>query len=207
MSYLAAGIILGFSAGIAPGPLLALVIAETLEHDINAGIKVALAPVITDLPIVILTLLVFAGLSDFQALVGLISIGGGFFVALLAIQSLRTSGMDVDHRAIKDESFQKGVIVNFLSPHPYLFWLGVGAPMTVKAMQHSRLAAAAFIGGFYVFLIGSKIVVAVSVGKSRAFLKGSVYIWMMRCLGIVLFILAGRLICDGFKMVTATNFL
>ncbi|MFK5986205.1 MAG: hypothetical protein QM479_12390 [Pseudomonadota bacterium] len=47
------GIALALSAGFAPGPLLTLVISETLQHDIKAGIKVAFAPIITDFPIMI----------------------------------------------------------------------------------------------------------------------------------------------------------
>ncbi len=38
------GIILGLSAGLAPGPLLTLVIAATLRRDAAAGIRVALPP-------------------------------------------------------------------------------------------------------------------------------------------------------------------
>ena len=45
-------LVLGLAAGFAPGPLLVLVISETLQHSTRAGIKVAFAPVITDLAIV-----------------------------------------------------------------------------------------------------------------------------------------------------------
>ena len=46
INFLTIGTILGLSAGFAPGPLLALVISETLQHDIKSGVKVALAPII-----------------------------------------------------------------------------------------------------------------------------------------------------------------
>lgn len=64
--FLTTGAILGLSAGIAPGPLLALVISETLRHGMKAGVKVALAPIISDLPIVALTLYILAKLSAFN---------------------------------------------------------------------------------------------------------------------------------------------
>ena len=67
ISYLTIGIILGFSAGFAPGPLLALVISETLRHNIRSGIKVALAPIVTDLPIILISLFILAKLSDSDA--------------------------------------------------------------------------------------------------------------------------------------------
>jgi len=45
---------------------LALLLAETLRHGAKAGMKVALAPVITDLPIIALTLFLVANLSGFH---------------------------------------------------------------------------------------------------------------------------------------------
>jgi threonine/homoserine/homoserine lactone efflux protein len=56
--FLIIGIILGLSAGFAPGPLLTLVISESLQHGVRSGIKVALAPIISDLPIILLTLFI-----------------------------------------------------------------------------------------------------------------------------------------------------
>jgi len=72
--YLTIGTILGLSAGLAPGPLLALVISETILHDIRAGIKVALAPLVTDLPIIVLTIFILSRLSGFHGILGVISL-------------------------------------------------------------------------------------------------------------------------------------
>jgi threonine/homoserine/homoserine lactone efflux protein len=80
LSFLTTGIILGLSAGFAPGPLLALVISETLQHDMKAGVKVALAPILTDLPIIIFTLFIMAELSRFHLILGGISIIGACFI-------------------------------------------------------------------------------------------------------------------------------
>ncbi|OGT32916.1 MAG: hypothetical protein A2W28_01290 [Gammaproteobacteria bacterium RBG_16_51_14] len=52
--FLVTGAVLGISAGLAPGPLLALVVTETLKHGIRTGVRVALVPVCTDLPIIFL---------------------------------------------------------------------------------------------------------------------------------------------------------
>lgn len=201
IAFLTAGLILGFSAGVAPGPLVALVIAETLKHNLKAGIRVAFAPVITDLPIVILTLVVLSRLADLELWLAAISIAGGLFVAYLGWQNLRATGLQIDLSAhIQERSLQKAVLVNFLSPHPYLFWLTVGAPMAVRAMGQSATAAAAFIGGFYALLVGSKIAIAVIVAKSSSLLTGRAFAGTMRCLGIVLFVLAALLIYDGIQM-------
>lgn len=57
--YLTFGSILGLSAGMSPGPLFALVISETIAHDIRAGIKVALVPTMKFLGLSLCVLAVF----------------------------------------------------------------------------------------------------------------------------------------------------
>ncbi|MDS4041493.1 MAG: hypothetical protein RKP20_09980, partial [Candidatus Competibacter sp.] len=39
ISFLSAGLLLGLSGGLSPGPLLALVASETLHHGVRAGIS------------------------------------------------------------------------------------------------------------------------------------------------------------------------
>lgn len=200
LSFLVAGIVLGVSAGFAPGPLLALVISETLRHGPVAGIKVALSPIVTDLPIVVATLFVLMKLSQFQNILGGVSVAGGCFVAYLGFQNFRITGFDLKLDGIRDKSLKKGVIANFLSPHPYFFWFGVGAPSTLRAMDHGLSAAIGFIAGFYVSLVTSKMAVAVLVGKSRSFLAGRAYIYVMRLMGMTLLVFGGLLIHEGFKL-------
>jgi threonine/homoserine/homoserine lactone efflux protein len=97
-------------------------------------------------------------------------------------------------------SLRKGILANMLSPHPYLFWFSVGAPMMTKALDVGLLAPAAFVAGFYACLIGAKIALAVAVGSSRSFFRGSVYVWTMRLLGAVLIVLALLLFRDGLAL-------
>ncbi len=200
LTFLTAGTVLGLSAGFAPGPLLALVVSETLQHDIKAGVKVALAPVITDLPIIIFSLLVLAKLSRFQNILGIISFIGAFFILYLGIANMKIKGVQIDADSTPQKSLQKGILVNALSPHPYLFWLTVGGPTTIKALDLSLLAAIGFVLCFYVLLVGSKILLAMLVSRSRSFLQQNTYILTMRLLGLILIILAGYLIQDGLQL-------
>ena len=200
ISFLTTGTILGLSAGFAPGPLLALVISETVEHGVKAGVKVALAPIITDLPIIIITLFILAKLSSFHSVLGIISIIGAIFILYMGIKNIRIKGVSLDINKSSPRSFQKGIIVNALSPHPYLLWFSVGGPTTLKAMEQSLPAAIAFVLSFYVLLVGSKMVLAFLVGKSRTFLLGNKYIFTMRLLGGILIILAGFLFQDGLHL-------
>jgi len=199
ISYLTMGAVFGLTAGISPGPLLTLVISETLRHNKSEGVKIALAPLITDIPIVLLTIFFLSKMASSDIILGLISILGGFFIAYLGYDSIRSKGIEIDVQHLKPKSIRKGIIVNILSPHPYIFWLMVGAPITVKAYHASPVAAFVFIIAFYVMLIGSKISIALIVDKSRAILKNKVFIWTLRILGLVLLIFSILLIKEGIR--------
>ena len=198
--FLIAGIILGLSAGIAPGPLLTLVISETIQHDIKAGIKVALAPLVTDLPIVLLTFFIISKLSSFNLILGIISLCGGLFLLYMGYEDIRTKKINTNFEQIVSRSFSKGIIVNVLSPHPYLFWLSIGSPIIIRAMKVNTYSVISFISGFYVLLLGSKIIVAILVGRSKTFLNDKVYLYTIRFLGGILWIFAIVLFYDGFKL-------
>ena len=200
LSYLTIGTVLGLSAGFAPGPLLALVVAETLQHDIKAGFKVALAPILTDLPIIILTLFILAKLARFQQIIGVISIIGGCLLLYLGIKNIKTRGLALVTDAGISTSLRKGILVNALSPHPYLFWFTVGAPTTMKALIQGPASAFSFILSFYTMLVGSKMLLAILTGKSRSFLQGNTYIFAMRFLGAILLLFAFILFRDGFQL-------
>jgi threonine/homoserine/homoserine lactone efflux protein len=198
--FLVLGTILGLSAGYAPGPLLTLVVSETLQHDIKSGIKVAVAPIITDLPIIVLTLFISSKLSNFHGVLGVISIAGGLFILWMGYENIRSKGMGLIPLEKKEKSLSKGILANALSPHPYLFWLSVGAPTMTKAMSLNVAAPSAFIASFYIMLVGSKMLLAFIVGKSKTFLSSSGYIYTMRFLGLVLCLLSLFLFHDGLKL-------
>jgi threonine/homoserine/homoserine lactone efflux protein len=198
--YLAMGAVLGLSSGFAPGPLLMLVISETLQHDMKAGFKIALAPMITDLPIIILTLFIFSKLSNFHHLLGVISLIGGVFILIMGYQSLCIKGVEINLKERKPKSLIKGVLANVTNPNPYLFWLSVGAPTMTKAINQNIYTALVFIISFYFFLVGSKILVALFIGKSKFLLSSKVYLFAMRCLGLLLCALAMVLFRDGLTL-------
>ena len=199
--FLSAGVLLGLSAGFAPGPLLAFVIAESLRHGGGAGIKASLAPIITDIPIVVVTMLLLSRLSHSQPVLGGLSVIGGLFVLFLGWEHLRSQGLDSGTGQPPGHSLRKGVIINALSPHPYIFWLTVGGPITWRALEQGILPASLFVGSFYFFLLGSKIAVAVAVGRSRKFLSGRVTLMAMRALGLLLCLLGLVLLRDGIRMI------
>src|SRR3989338_4092115 len=82
-SLVVSAVVLVLSAGVSPRPLLAIVLAETLKHNRVAGIKVALSPLITDGPILLLSLFLLSRLSNLDLLLGGISLFRASFFSFL----------------------------------------------------------------------------------------------------------------------------
>lgn len=197
---LIAGISLGIYAGFSPGPLLVLVISQTLKHDYKEGIKVAFAPIISDIPIIIICLLFLSIVSGYNSILGIISIIGGLYLTYLAYESFKTKGITEDINLEKPKSLQKGVALNLLNPAPYLFWITIGGPLIIPAYMENALSPLLFLIGFYTLLIGSKIALAYATCKSRNFITGKTYIYIMRILGAVLVIFALYFLNQGVQL-------
>ena len=199
-AYLSYGAILGLSAGVSPGPLLAVVISQTLQHGAREGIRVAAAPVLTDLPIILVALLVLSSFPQPNLMLGILSFLGSAFVMYLGISSLRQKPMQLEINPSPPRSYLKGVLVNGLSPHPYLFWFTVGVPTILKAYPETFAGALGFVLSFFGFIVGAKVAIALIVGRSKQFLAGSTYLWTMRLLGVMLIGFALVLIRDGLLL-------
>ncbi len=199
LPFLISGIAFGLVAGISPGPLLTLVVSETLKHNRKAGIAIAIAPILTDVPIVLASFFVLAKLSNSHFILGVISVSGALFIGYLAYESIAVKAMEANLKEAGKISLRKGVITNFLNPHPYLFWMVVGAPTVLKAYNTNFLSVLLFIFSFYFLLVGSKIFIVLLVDKSKTFLKSTVYLYTIKSLGVVLIILAVLFIRDGLK--------
>ena len=195
----------GLSSGLAPGPLLVLLITQTLRHNTREGIKVAAAPLITDLPIVLLSLFVLIQLEHFNRALALISMAGGLYVLYLSYGCFRTKPFTLGEMKTDPRSLKKGVLVNFLNPNPYLFWLTFGGPFILKLREAGRLAPFAFFFSFYLSLIGSTVFLALIAGKSRTLLNSRAYLFVMRALALSLALFAFLLIKDTIRLLGAVG--
>ncbi len=198
--FLSTGCLLGLSAGFSLGPLLTLVISQTLQYGKTEGVKVSVSPIITDLPIILLTLFVLTKLADFNIALAIISFAGAAFVAHLGIDSIKTKGIENNFSdKAKSQPLKKGIITNLLSPHPYLFWMTIGTPIIFKAFNLNILTSIIFLGSFYSCLIGSKVVVAIIIARTKCFLNQKTYLIIMRSLGIALITFSLIIIYEGIN--------
>lgn len=177
-----------------------MVVTQTLRFGVLDGIKVAIAPALTDAPIIFVAVLLVGQLARFEPVLGIISLLGAAFLLYLAFESFRVRGIEIDDTQGEPRSISRGFIANLLNPHPYMFWFVIGAPKLIEAVDINWLTAVAFISGLYLCLIGAKILVAYLVGRSRAFLKSRGYVYVNRILGVVLAGFAIFFLRDGIRL-------
>lgn len=201
-TYLAWGLSLGLSAGISPGPLLALVVAASLRSGLGGGLRVALAPLLTDLPIIVLAVLLVGSLPPGSA--RWLGTAGGIVVVWIGVGILRSTRKEASPAGSGSVhhprgELWRGVVVNALNPHPYLFWTTVGGPALVNGWRASPWYALAFLLPFYFLLVGSKMAIAWLVSRHAG---GLPRIWYRRALflcGLLMFVLGGMLICQAWR--------
>lgn len=205
LGFIAAGVAYGLGAGVAPGPLLALVLAESVRRGPAAGVQVAVAPLLTDPLIILLSLLLYVRIAEPGPLVGIVALAGGGVLLYLAAGILkpvpplprRAAGSPSGTRPRRFGPLGRGVAANLTNPHPYLFWLTVGAPTLARARGEGDLAAAGFLGGMYLCLVGAKVLAAVAAGRGRDRLGSRYQLHLLRLLAGSLVLLGARSLWDG----------
>ena len=126
----AAGIALGLFEGIRPGPLLTMVIRETLTGGWYAGARAASAPIFTDGPLIIVSIFLSGWIAEQPSILFVISLLGAGFLVWFGIDCFRIEAPDPDtaQEAVTG-SFRRGVITNLLNPNVYVFWFLIGGPL------------------------------------------------------------------------------
>ena len=171
-------LVLGAISAISPGPLLALVVSSTLHRGFLAGLRIAVAPLLTDAPILGIGLLTLHALP--AAALGGIGLAGGLFLVGLGIQQALKARQAVlpslaMPAAAGEHELLRGVVVNLFNPGPWLLLLTVMAPLLAFTWPHSPASAVGFVLAFYLLLIGGKISLAAALTILRSHFRPRLY--------------------------------
>lgn len=204
---LALALAYGLSAGIAPGPLLALVIAASLKDGVRAGLQVAVAPLLTDVFLIAVAVTALGAFSD--RTLGVLGLLGALLVLRIAWdtwEDARTADPMADAagtRPVKKARYlRRGVFVNGLSPHPALFWLTIGGPTAVRLDDsHGLAAGAVFVAVFLAAIVGTKALVAIAVGLAHRRVGGRTYRSVLAVTAILLALLGAALAFESARLV------
>ena len=172
------GLALGFSAAASPGPFQTYLVNQTLIGGWRRGVVISMAPLISDIPIVLTILFLLERLP--ASFLRVVSVLGGIFLLYVSFSLWRQwrsnqvdlSGADQDAgSALSSPSnlgyLLRGIAMNALSPGPYTFWALVNGPIVLAALQQSWLHALAFLLGFYGMIVGCYMGIAALFHQAR----------------------------------------
>lgn len=194
-------LVLGLAAGLSPGPLMALMLREALAHGVAAGARVAIAPLLSDAPVIALTLAGVGASRHVEGALAVLSLLGGAFLLYLAWQTMTLAPpRPGEGRA---GTLGQAMLVNLLNPAPWLFWFGIGLPLLAAAARAGWQPVALFLLVFYTALVGSKLCLAVLTARGARHLDGRAWRLLMRFLGALLAGMGALLLRDGMFAMSA----
>ena len=168
-SYLIFGITYAFAAAVQPGPLQTYIISQTLKKGWKSTLPAAFAPVISDIPILIIVLFLLRTMPD--SFVYILRIGGGIFLLYLGYRAFKSWKEFDPDQAVSNESgpqaFLNAVFVNLLNPAPYIGWSLIMGPRFLEGWKQAPINAIALITGFYLTLILTLAGIIILFGVAR----------------------------------------
>lgn len=210
-AFILPGISLGLSASALPGPLQAYLINTTLTQGWRRGLLVVASPLITDSPIILLMTFILGQMPD--TLLQLIRLAGGAFLLFIAWGAWKQyrAGISFNTEPAATDASPKptdrplkvlgtAVMMNFLSPGPYLFWGVITGPLLLQALEQSGWHALAFLLSFYGTFLGILTVMVFAFDRLGR-LDDRITQWVI-LLAIVLLLWFGTsLIAEGLGLV------
>jgi threonine/homoserine/homoserine lactone efflux protein len=150
-AYLVLGATYAFAAAVQPGPYQAYLVSEALTRGWRRTLPAALAPVLSDVPIILSVLFVLSVLAPAVTLA--LRCAGGVFLLYLAWRAYRTwrryqPTADGDAGAAR-RSVLSAAAINLLNPNPWLGWSLVMGPLLLKGWRESPTHGLALLVAFY----------------------------------------------------------
>jgi len=143
-----------FAAAIEPGPLQAYLVSRSLALGWRNTILASFAPLLSDAPIITLTVLVLSRMPPF--LVQSLQIIGGIYLLYLAIEAFKTYRNYSAEKVLQttgSNTLFKAVLVNLLNPNPYLGWSLVMGPLLLKVWREAPVNGVLLLIGFYATMV------------------------------------------------------
>lgn len=155
--YLIQGIGYGLAAASQPGPFQTYLVSQTLMRGWKRTLPAALAPLVSDGPIILLCLLILSQVPAWMQRA--LHLAGGLFILYLAYGTYK-AWRNFDSNAPQAESTGqqsvfKAALMNALNPNPYIFWTLITGPILLAGWRETPVHGLGFLAGFYVTMIAS----------------------------------------------------
>ena len=160
INYFIFGISYAFAFVVQPGPFQAFLFSQSITNGWRKTVPLVFAPLLSDLPVIILVLLVLTNVPH-GVLQVLQCIGGIFllYLAYGAYKTWRTFSPNTLMEITPQHTVFKAVLINLLNPNPYLAWSLIMGPLLIKGWHEASLNGIVLLAGFY----GSMIIYSIGL--------------------------------------------
>ncbi len=193
--HLAAGILIGLSLAVPPGPVNAVIAAESVKRSYVNGIKVGLGAMTADATFLVITLIGVAVLFNNDTVRLVVSIVGGLILAYMALGILKDFRKPIKE-GVNDNVksyYLTGVAIGFTNPAAILWWITAGAALIAST---NLMGIVGFFIGIALWVTAFSI--ALHYAKSKALW---VYPAVMLVCGVVLLFFGAALIYSGLTYI------
>lgn len=169
LTYVVIGATYGFAAAVQPGQFQAFLVAQVMTSGWRRTVPAALAPLISDAPVIAFVLFLLTALPSW--FLGVLQvIGGGFllFLALGALRSARHFQQAAAMPAPAHRTLLKAALVNFVNPNPYIAWTLVMGPLLLRAWREAPANGVALVVAFYLTMVAATAVLVLLLAGTRA---------------------------------------
>lgn len=167
--YLLQGVGFGFAAASQPGPFQTYLISQALTRGWKRSLPASLAPLLSDGPIILISVLVLSQLPGWLQQV--MYIAGGLFILYLSYgtyKAWRNFNETIIHPEMAShQTILKAAMTNALSPGAYIFWTLVTGPILVQGWRETPVNGIGFLAGFYITLISALAAIIIIFGTAE----------------------------------------
>ncbi len=153
--YMLLGATFAFAAVVQPGPFQTYLISQTLTKGWRRTMPAALAPLLSDGPIILLVLLILLHVPGW--LVSALQLAGGVFLLYLAFGAWKTwRTFDAKGTPLIQSGQQtlfRAALINLLNPNPYIAWSLVMGPLLLKSWREAPVNGIGLLGSFYLTMV------------------------------------------------------
>lgn len=190
---------LGVGAAISPGPILALMVSETLKYGKKEGFAVTLSPLITDIPIFLISyLLLYRGIFYIDNIPKFFYVVGGVLLIYIGYKNVRYRYRTMEYSNTKRGffySFFKGLTVNLFNPYTYGFWFFIA----INFFSEEFFKTLLFFLSFFVAFLITQLYIIILISKTRKFLKEKLYTTIIKLVGFVFIFLGVSFLTSAIK--------
>ena len=164
-----------------------MVFRETLSGGFKAGLWTAAAPIFTDGPLIIVSLLAAGWLATNPLALLIISAAGAIFLAKMGVDCFSIEPPNpTDGQIDTSGSFKRGILTNLLNPNVYVFWFLIGGPLMALYVEVEPLAPIAYALTFLISIILTKTIFAYSLDRMSGNISHKGYRTALNICGILM---------------------